>query len=251
MPNFELSNGDATILSTVIGHSDFRTQQEVLDYLIKNYAYELIKYPLAIDTQPADNGAYKTQEQWIISYNGQEGEFKGKRMISSPDILGAPEHASAEELASLQEDCRDSWIVTGTHNSYHPNTLAGKVIHNYLSAVVRPKVVSLDDIPVLQGVPLTEVVKMQSGLLYVRALADDEHAKSVDLSKNLVELTGREPQDILFYTPTQSSRNSYPERAVGFGDVGGRFRVSGLRFDDGSGLSRGVLIIPRSGRAKK
>ncbi len=212
---------------------------------------------IVIDLQPAEDGAYKTQKNWIALYNAQEGEFKGKRMISAPDVIGASELDSPEALASLQEDCRGlSWVVTGTHTSFRPYTpykpLAGDVIHNYQSTVVRPKVISLDEIPVLQGVPASKVVETRKGLSYLRALENDMYANPVTLLKRLVALSPKkEPRNIVLWTPDQCSRISYPERAVGFSDTVYKFIVYGNHFDNANGRSRGVLISQLSKRAKK
>ena len=253
MQEYRVSNRSARSLDRVVSSGAFKSPEDVLRHLINAYASELIIHTAqGIDLQPADGGAHRTQQQWIALYNAQEGEFKGKRMIASYDVIGAPSSASPKLLASLQKDCVEYWIITSTHNSYQRSTLAGNVIHNYQSTVVRPKIIYLDEIPVLQGEPASKVVEMPGGLLYIRALANDRHAKPAALLNGLVALAQREPEDIFFHTPDQDSRNMDSERAVRFGDGGGGFHVGGgSRFVNGNGRSRGVFVSPRSGRAKK
>ncbi|MCK4521289.1 MAG: hypothetical protein KAU20_01855 [Nanoarchaeota archaeon] len=255
MQHYQISNKDAKTLNQVVSSSDFKSTEAVLRHLIQNCAHELIQpQGIVIDLQPAEDGAYKTQENWIALYNTQEGEFKGKRMISAPDVIGASELASPEALASLQKDCRESWVITSTHISYQPDTLAGVVTHNYQSAVVSPKVISLDEIPVLKGEPASKVVETTRGLSYVRALADDRYAKPATLLKRLVALSHgeKEPEKITLWTPDRGLRRLYTERAVGFGDDVCGFRVYGsILFSSVMGRSRAVLINPRSGYAKK
>lgn len=198
-------------------------------------------YRIIIDLQPADK-AYRTQKQWIELYNAQEGGFKGKRMISAPDVIGAPEHASPEALAGLQQYYRKLWVVTSTHIRYQPDTLAGVVTHNYQSTVVSPKILFLDEIPVLQGEPVSKVVKTLEGLSYLRALADNKYAKPVELLGRLVALSQQEPENIALQTPDQGSRISCTERAVGFGDDAGRFHVVDFDSLGEGGNSLGVLV---------
>ena len=253
MQPYQISNKDTRILTRVVRSSDFKSQEAVLKYLIQTYANELIQpMRVVIDLQPADNMACRTQRDWIALYNAQKGEFRGKRMISAPDVIGAPERASPEAFASLQKDCRESVVVPSTHISYQPNTLSGIVTHNYQSIVVNPKIISLDEIPVLQGEPVSKVIETTRGLSYVRALADDKYVRPATLLNRLVALSQREPKDIELWTPTQDSRRSYQERAAGFGGGDRWFRVGGgYYFGNGVGRSRGALISPRSGRAKK
>lgn len=260
MKHYQLSNKDAETLDRIINYGNFKSPEAVLKHLIQSYACELIQPQRGVmDLQPACNGAYKTQKDWIELYNSQQGEFRGKRMISSPDVIKAPEHALPEALASLQKDCREAVIITSTHNRFKPDIqykpLAGNVIHNYQSRIVTPKIISLDEIPVLQGEPADKVVGTIRGLAYVRALADNRYAKPAKLLKLLVALSQREPENIAFWTPDQNLRKQYPEWAVRFYDFGDWFLVYGVSdFGNVSGRSRGVLINSsprRSGQQKK
>ena len=216
--------------------------RELSDHLKDDYS-QLFLQAGAVDIQPADNGATRTQEQWIAEYNKQEGDKKGKRMIASYDVLGVTRHSPKETLESMRNDCRSYWLVTSTHPSYNRRDLSGRVIHNYNSTIVKPTVISLDEIPELNAVPLPEVLKMLSGLLYVRAWANNPHATKKALLKAFEDFGENDTKDILFYTPDQSSRASYPERAAGFDFGNDRFRVDGIDgADDYDGRSRGVSV---------
>lgn len=253
MRTYNLSERRGRILERMVKSGEFQTPEQALQFLIDNYQPARTITQTAggiIDPYPALNGATHTQEQWISLYNSQGGEFKGKRLINAYDLIQAPK-TNPQVLPSLQEDCRRSWIVTAAHNHFKQRTLAGDVIHNYLSTVASPIRIYLDEIPVLEGVPAIQVVENQAGLLYFRALANDMDAKPRDLLSNLETLTQRDANKILVYTPNQDSRNSYPERAVRFGNVDLWFHVSGdIHFDFDIGLSRGVSVNPRSGRKK-
>lgn len=253
-----LSNRNARVLEQLVVSGRFKNIGAAIGNATANYLKGLKQDSQSgniIDPQPAINGARKTQEQWIAPYNAQEGEFKGKRMLDSYDVINAPRN-QPNAVPSLIKDCIDYLLVTGTHIAFKPQeNLAGDVIHNYQSTVVRPRVIPLDEIPVLEGIPVQKVVEMTSGLLYVRALANDMKAKPKDLLNNF-EALAREAkkgiEQVIFWTPDQASRESNPERAVRFLDDGGGFHVDGdYRFVSNVGYSRGVSVSPRSGRAKK
>lgn len=249
MKHYKISNKDAKLLEKIAGSSDFESSEDVLSYLIKKHGSKLIKpAQRVIDLQPIGDGVHKTQEEWIKFYNSEV------RMISAPDVIGASKYASPEALEILKKECTDSFIITSTHISYKPKTLAGVVTHHYQSTVVNPKIISLDEIPVFWGESVKKVVKTKEGLLYLRALADDRYAKPNELLEMLVKLSKMEPKDIHLCTSQESSREeAYPGRAVAFGfgrDHG--FSIDGascLKYM--SGHSCGVLISPRSGRNKK
>ena len=253
MKDFQLSNKDYASLAS-IARSSGRTPEAVLRQLIQSYGNELVQPAhIDMDLAPALNGAYKTQKQWIELYNSQQGEFKGKRMLTSSDVINVSDVVdSLEALASLQRDCRKDWIVTSTHIGYTPANLSGTITHNYQSTVVQPRSITLDNIPVYQRESVKNVVETSEGRAYLRALADDRHINPVTLLKRLSLLSQREPKDIVLWTPDQSSRAAYSERAVRFVDDGHRFRVFGDNFFGVNvGRSRGVSVSLRSRRAKK
>lgn len=171
-----------------------------------------------IDPYPADNGAWRTQEEWIREYNTQKKAFEGKRIINLSDLLKLTKRRGPKytpfTLRNLRKSCQDYYVVTGTHNSYDKETLTGKVVHNYQSRVMPPKIIKLDEIPILEGVSADDVAKTQSGRLYFRALADDPYAKPSVVLRNLEALTNKDPKNILFYTPAREKRKETVEGSV-------------------------------------
>ncbi|MBI2129843.1 hypothetical protein HYU07_06425 [Candidatus Woesearchaeota archaeon] len=252
MKPYQISNKDTRTLNRIVDSSNFKSPEAVLKHLIKNYAHELIQpQNITIDLQSAVNGAYKTQKDWIALYNAQEGEFKGKRMISASDIYQAGKTASDEVLGSLRKDFDESWEVSSTRIRYNPNDLGAKIVHNFGSTVVQPTKINISVIPVYQDTPLPRILNEEDGVTYFQSVLNTtDNPKTI--TEVLEHLSKRRAGDIRDWTPDQSSRNSNPERAVGFDDFGGWFLVDGnYRFDGSFGRSRGVLISPRSGRAKK
>ena len=202
--------------------------------------------PTIIDLLPADNGAYRTQEQWIAFFNEQQ-----RRMISAADLYKKGKSAPDDVLKSLRKDFDESWLVSSTRNSYSRDDLSGIVTQNYGSRVVTPSQRNVSVIPVYNGTKLAQALQTEEGLDYLQALfdtIDDPEA----ITGTLEHLSGRNADNIVLWTPDQGSRKRYPERAVWFDGLGGRFHVNrGYRFDNYFGRSRGVSVSPRSGRAKK
>jgi len=155
-----------------------------------------------------------TQKEWIALFNAQGKGLKRKRMLSASDAFRVPEKSSKEEVESLQQECRALWVITSTHHTYHPKNPACTISHNYQSTVVAPRVITLDSLPVLRGVPASKLIRTQSGRLYLGALEDDMYAQPATLLNRLVAFAQRDPEDIFFYTPTVASRRRNPERAV-------------------------------------
>ncbi len=172
-------------------------------------------------------------------------------MIASYDVMDAPRHSPIATLDSLRKDFRDYWLATSTRNVLNRDNLSGRVVHNYGSK--NPISVALDEIPVLEGSFAPEVVKTRSGLLYVRALANDASATADDLVGRLADLSQKDPKDIRIWTPSQASRKDVPERAVGFVYYRGRFHVDGYYgwVDGGDGRSRGVSVGAEGAKRKK
>ena len=185
--------------------------------------------PTIIDLLPADNGAYRTQEQWIAFFNEQQ-----RRMISAVDVYGKGKSAPDEVLQSLRKDL----LVSSTRNSYSGDDLSGIVTQNYGSGVVAPSRRNVLVIPVYNGTPLAQALETKEGLDYLQALFDTTDDRDA-ITGTLENLSGRSADNIFLWTPSQDSRKKYPERAVRFGGGGDRFLVGGSRFG-GLGRSRGV-----------
>lgn len=202
--------------------------------------------PTIIDLLPADNGAYKTQEQWIAFFNEQK-----KPMISAADVYQAGKSASDELLKSLRNDFNVSWLVSSTRNRFFGDDLSGRITQNYGSEVVTPSQTDVSVIPVYNNTPLVQALQTKEGVGYLQALLDTSDEPK-EIAGTLEHLSGRSASNTVLWTPDQSSRKIYSERAVWFVGGGGWFHVGGFgRFDVGFGHSRGVSVSPRSGRAKK
>ena len=248
MPQYRLGKDYARTLNDVVGSSDFKSPEAVLRHLVQTHASGLIQrnQTAIIDPQAADNGARRTQEQWISYFNNA-----GKAMISAPNMYQAGKTASDEVLASLKSDFDASWLVTSTRISYSGDDLSGRVIHNYGSIVVKPSQRDVKVIPVYDSMPLAQALRSDKGIAYIHFLFDTSDEPK-DIAGTLENLSKRGAERIALWTPNHGSRGSYNERAVGFYVDGGRFHVFGILHLVDFGHSRGVLMkSPRSGRAKK
>ena len=221
--------------------------KELTDVVSRYYAEKTASAQIGtINLQPADNGAVKTQSPWILYFNDLE-----KAMISAPDVYQAGKYASDEVLDSLRKDFNESWLVLSTRTIYSGNNLSGRIIHNYGSEVVKPSQRDVKVIPVYEGTPLAQALWDKEGVEYIQSLLDTRD-DTKEITGTLEKISGKMSDNISLWTPSQSSRKNYSERAVGFGGGYGRFRVVGYDFIVGlHGRSRGVSMGPRSGREKK
>ncbi len=201
--------------------------------------------PTIIDLLPADNGAYRTQEQWIAFFNEQR-----KRMISAADLYQAGKFASDEQLKSLRDGFNVSWLVSSTRIGYSGDGLSGRITQNYGSIVVTPSQTDVPVIPIYKGTLLAQALQTKEGIDYLQAVFDtnDNHGT---IEGTLEHLSGRDADNIILWTTDQNLRKRDSQRAVGFIDGGIRFHVGGLFFDVDVGRSREASVSPRSGRAKK
>ena len=245
MPQYTLGKQYTKTLEEAAKTGGFRGPEAVLRHLVETHAHGLMQRNQAviIDTHAADNGARRTQEQWISYFNNV-----GKPMISAPNVYLAGKTASDELLASLRKDFDESWLVSSTRISYRDD-LSGKITHNHGSTVVKPSQRDVKIIPVYNGIPLAQALKSDEGVAYLHSLFDTSDEPR-DITGTLENLSKRGADRIGLWIPDQGSRNSYSERAVWFVGNFHRFRVGGVHFGYG-GRSRGVSMSPRSGRAKK
>lgn len=189
-----------------------------------------------IDSEPADGGKYRTQQDWIAFFNEQK-----KPMVSAPDIYRVGKGGQEKLVESLREDFDKRWETTSTRISYSPDTLNAKVIHNYGSTVVQPHEKQLI-VPVYTDTTLDSVLGISQGVKYLRTLFDtNDNDKSI--AQALTALSGKNVRDIYVWTPTQESRAQKTERAVGFDFGRDGFRVNGDFWVGGYvGRSRGVSV---------
>lgn len=247
MTQYRLGRDYARTLNEVVGSSDFASPEAVLRHLVQTHASGLMQRNQAviIDPHAADNGAIRIQDQWISYFNDAE-----KAMISSPNVYQAGKTASDELLGSLRRDFDESRLVSSTRISYGDG-LSGKITHNHGSKVVKPSRRDVKVIPVYNGTPLSQALQSDEGIAYLQSLFDTND-ESRDITGTLENLSKRKEGSIALWTQNQGSRKTYNVGAVGFGGDGGGFRVSGYgHFGLYGGLSRGVSMSPRSGRAKK
>ncbi|MDP4012446.1 MAG: hypothetical protein Q8R00_02465 [Candidatus Nanoarchaeia archaeon] len=193
-----------------------------------------------IDPTPADNGAGKTQREWIDFFNA-----RGQAMMSPPDFYKAPDSV----LLSLREDFNDGCLVTSTKMFYNSNGLGTRIVHNLGSKVVEPIERTLV-VPVYIDESVENVAKGE-GLKYLQFLFDteDDTSKLIDNWKKIADIL----KDIRILTPDESSRIDYSEKVIIFrfgysleaSSCNDRFYVDGSScFNDSYGLSRGVSVKP-------
>ncbi|MDP4012744.1 MAG: hypothetical protein Q8R00_04025 [Candidatus Nanoarchaeia archaeon] len=187
------------------------------------------KITRVIDPIPADDGRYRTQDEWIEFFNEER-----KAMMSGHDVYRAPDSV----LQSFREDFRTNYgLITNTSISYNPNDLKARIIQDFGSTIVTPKETSLV-VPVYRDEQVEKVAKGE-GLKYLQTLFDTEDDAS-KLIGRLEEISEKEAKDILIWTPDETGRGEQSKRAVDFGFYHGRFRVGGGWCD--YGRARGVSV---------
>jgi hypothetical protein len=168
----------------------------------------------------------KTQKNWVSYFNERK-----LKMISASDIY----HNKNKDVdASLQKDFNANWEVTSTRIIYNKDNLMAEIIHDVGSIVVKPKSITIK-VPIFNG----NFEQNAETEKYLQALFGTEDNLPTILTR-LRELGNN--KTINLWTPSQSSRQSTPERAVrlcyGYQD----FHVDGYSWIDGDGgISRGVL----------
>ena len=204
-----------------------------------------------IDLQPADGESlYRCQEHWIQYFNNINDPRRKKpiTMISAPDVYKQGQEGDSLLTRSLR-DSFESWFITSTRESYEPGTLNARIVHDYGIIVVNP--VSREVIvPVYNKVPLDKVLQDPQGVAYLQAKFDTQDG-SDDIARTLADLSKLRLNHITIWTPNQSSRADYQERATSFGLKRNRFRVSVSRVGDTYGQSRAVFLKPQKSIRKK
>jgi hypothetical protein len=241
---FKLSKSNDNLLEKLVKQGCFSSKEKAINYAVSQINNYQKSNSINVDLKPALSGNTKCQKDWIEFYNKQEGEAKGKKMITASDIYNAGK--SKDLLASLRKDFKDSWIVTGTRILYNKDNLAGKIVHNFNSTIAKPIEIAVAEIPIYQEEKIKNVVEGK-GLAYTQAVFNTKD-KAVKIIDTLEKLSQKSAEDIIFWTLTRDSRKSYSETAVGFGGYYYiRFHVGGDR-DYVSGRSCGVLL-KTSGRS--
>ena len=111
MRAYKLGNSHAKVLDRLVAEGVFKSPEAALRDAVDTYLSGLRQRQqqagFAIDLYPADDGAYKTQEQWIAFFNEQR-----KPMISAANLYLAGKSAPDELLKSLRSDFDESLIVS-------------------------------------------------------------------------------------------------------------------------------------------
>jgi len=188
---------------------------------------------MKIKLLPRDNKT-RTQEQAIEYHNSRK-----EVMLSFQDVF----NLDKDQLEELRKDWKGwNWLVTSTRIDYSKNT----VTHYVDSKVIKPIVIKLKEIPICQPIYIKELLSTQSGLDYVRALINQKKATKEKIISEFERISGKNADNIRFWTPTETNRKERPLRAVLLNFYVGRFYVVGNDwFDDGNGdvgFSRGVLV---------
>lgn len=199
---------------------------------------------LGIDLQPALNGEGHTQKDWIAKYVSQEGEFKGKRMITAPDVYQVGKDGSEDLLKSLRDDFVNDLIITGTYIIYERNNLSGEIFHDAYLAKTRDLTNDLAKILCYQGTSVKDVVK-GNGLFFAQALFGTKD-KPNEIISTLERLTQKPADKINFSTPPLDSRRKVCAVGFSYSYDDDRFLVSGNYGYGFSGRSRGVLLDSES-----
>jgi|GEM_PF-5377864 len=147
----------------------------------------------------------QTPAQWIEDYNNQ-----GKVMITLPDLFGT----NKSFIKCVRESCTQCWVPTSTVTTFE-NNLSGKVSQNYGSKIVTSKNSSIDLIPVLEEVPLNQIVKDEEALKYVGLLMGNANAKPEYLFDMFLRFMKIIPEKILVSTSTEEERKIRPSRVAG------------------------------------
>ena len=186
---------------------------------------------------PRPDNKYRTQEGCIELHNKRK-----ESMISLPNVVQIVEENNTQAIENLREDFDDWFFITSSQVVY--NALGGKVINNAGSEVVKQTEIVLEEIPVCRPAYISNLLQIDAGLKFVRALINKPKATIQEIEMIFVALSGKQPKDIRFWTPTLDSRKSNPVRCVGlyFG-VFDRFVVDADgSADDVVGFSRGVIV---------
>ncbi|PIR40214.1 MAG: hypothetical protein COV33_01000 [Candidatus Zambryskibacteria bacterium CG10_big_fil_rev_8_21_14_0_10_34_34] len=147
-----------------------------------------------IDSERADNGERKTQQEWISFFNEQ-----GKAMISAPDVYRAAKIGSDELVRKLKEDFSQSrpsnkydtriGLVTSTRIVYNAHNQEATITHNTGSSIVEPQEYKVM-IPHYFHKREYEVLRSEGGLAFLRALFDTNDRPGV-IEEVLIRLSGK------------------------------------------------------------
>ncbi|HLC80827.1 MAG TPA: hypothetical protein VJG31_03575 [Candidatus Nanoarchaeia archaeon] len=211
---------------------------------------------LILDSAPAENGEFKTQNDWIAYWNNIRD---GRRFASLADYYqvfrqldnalrtgsSAERTAANQSIVSLRKDLREKWLLTSTRIIYQPNSLEARLIHGFGAGNPHQTSERNLTVPLCWDTPITEVYSTAEGLAYLRSLLSTDETGPV-IAERLSAVSGYQPQNIKIWTPALQvngylTRSQLPERAVWLGAGDRRFRLSACGHPAGShSRSRGV-----------
>tara|TARA_B100000315_G_C14498797_1_gene551321 strand:+ start:244 stop:1122 length:879 start_codon:yes stop_codon:yes gene_type:complete len=186
-----------------------------------------------VDRELAENGARKTQDQWI-----ETGNEQGKIVMCASHFYQVGKSGDEGLIQSIQK--YRNYFVLGDRFIYNPDDLKGKMISPYGSTVITPVEKKLI-IPVYFGVVLDEVLGAEQGLKFQQAFWDTQDGPE-KMKNNLKRISGKDSNQSYVWTPNQENRKNYPERAARVVVSSGRLGLfcNGLLDDDG--LARWVVL---------
>src|SRR3989344_4313205 len=211
---------------------------------------------LFFDSAPAENGEFKTQNDWIAYWNNIRD---GRRFASLADYYqvfrqldnalrtgsSAERTAANQSIVSLRKDLREKWLLTSTRIIYQPNSLEARLIHGFGAGNPQQTSERNLTVPLYWDTPITEVYPTAEGLAYLRSLlSTDETGPAI--AERLSAVSGYQPQNIRVWTPPLQdtgylTRSQLSERAVGLSTVDRGFHFSsGGHPSGGHGRSLGV-----------
>ena len=211
-----------------------------------------------IDVGPEDNGNKRNQNEWFKYWSKIDD---GRVMASMGDLylvfkqlkidVENDDENAKSLLISLRNDFdwpgQKNWLISSTKLQYDPSNTNVKIIHHYDcsdKSLIKEKTV-----PVYRDTPIIQVVNDEQGIEYLQAYFDtDDDGETI--IETLEFIGNKNRSDIRVWTATQESKISNPTRASGLNYSSSQFRVNGSNIVS-AGRSRGVLINPRSGRARK
>lgn len=204
-----------------------------------------------IDALPAENGTYKTQDQWIQYWNNIND---GRVMASMPDYYqffkqlknsvetDNDKTASQAVMQSLQKDFTDKWIVASTRVQYGINTgnsLEGKIVHHYGCNDASLVKEEIKEIPIYRDVGINKVIGEQKGLEYLQTYFDTS-----DDAETIVQLmefiSGKKRNKIKVWTADTDARNKPTDRVAALGFMDDEFLINGSDNLGNEGRARGV-----------
>ncbi len=175
---------------------------------------------ITLDEIAAENGAYKTQKQWIGYWNGVKD---GRLFASMKDMYAVfwQIRQSPEQYRTLLANLRDAFdkklIITSTRIRYQAGSTQAEIIHHYGSNGHEQNIHL--EIPVYRNTKISNVLNSEVGLAYLKALFGTEQEKK-DIADTLKLVSRKEKGEIFLWTYDLDDRASFSEGAALLGYVG-------------------------------